>query len=149
MILDQAKLDNDVRGLLGNVSEVYTFMKEDGRLAEVPSMKELFGKLARQTLECADFIVHYSEIQSACKPISLHHRLNFRFSISSHCVGKRMGKNMFADTNGEVQNFSKVLDSLMQQFRDRATREIIIDVHRMSKISPHVHSQPWLTLCNT
>jgi len=78
MILDQAQLDNDVRTLLGKVSEVYTFMKEDGRLAEVPSMPALFGKLARQTLECADFIVHYSEIQSACKPISLHHRPDFQ-----------------------------------------------------------------------
>jgi len=78
MILDQAKLDDDVRGLLGKVSEVYTFMKEDGRLAEVPSMQALFGKLARQTLECAHFIVHYSEIQSACKPISLHHHLDFQ-----------------------------------------------------------------------
>jgi len=78
MILDQAKLDDDVRGLLEKVSEVYTFMKEDGTLAEVPSMEALFRKLARQTLECADFIVHYSEIQSACKPISLHHRLDFQ-----------------------------------------------------------------------
>jgi hypothetical protein len=42
MILDQAQLDNDVRSLLGSVSEVYTFMKEDGRLAEVPSMEPLF-----------------------------------------------------------------------------------------------------------
>ena len=78
MILDQAQVDDDVRGLLGKVSEVYSFMKEDGRLAEIPSMEALFGKLARQTLECADFIVHYSEIQSACKSISLHHRLDFQ-----------------------------------------------------------------------
>ena len=77
MILDQAQLDNDVRGLLGKVSEVYTFMKEDGRLAEVASMQALFGKLARQTLECSDFIVHYSEIQSACKSISPHPHLDF------------------------------------------------------------------------
>jgi hypothetical protein len=81
MILDQAQLDNDVRSLLGNVSEVYSFMKEDGRLAEVPSMEALFGKLARQTLECADFIVHYSEIKSACKPISLHHRIDFQYRL--------------------------------------------------------------------
>ena len=81
MILDQAQLDDDVRGLLEKVSEVYTFMKEDGRLVEVQSMQALFGKLARQTLECADFIVHYSEIKSACKPISLHHRLDFQYRL--------------------------------------------------------------------
>jgi hypothetical protein len=59
-----------------------------------------------------------------------------------------MGKNMIDDTNGKVQNFSKVLDSLMQQFRDRAARETVIDVHRMSKICPQIHSQLWLTLCD-
>ena len=55
---------------------------------------------------------------------------------------------MFDDMKGKVQTFSKVLDSLMQQFRDRAAREIVIDVHRMSKISLQIHSQPWLTLCD-
>jgi len=59
-----------------------------------------------------------------------------------------MGKHMFSDTNGKVQSFSKVLDSLMQQFRDRAARETVIDVHHMSKICPQIHSQPWLTLCD-
>jgi len=59
-----------------------------------------------------------------------------------------MGKHMFNDTNGKVQNFIKVLDSLMQQFQHRAAREIVIDVHRMSKICPQIHSQPWLTLCD-
>ena len=59
-----------------------------------------------------------------------------------------MGKHMFDDTNGKVQSFSKVLDSLMQQFRDQAARETVIDIHRMSKICPRIHSQPWLTLCD-
>jgi len=77
MILDQAKLDDGVCGLLEKVSEVYTFMKEDGRLAEIPSMEVLFRRLARQTLECSDFIVHYSEIESACKWISPHHHPEF------------------------------------------------------------------------
>jgi hypothetical protein len=76
MILDQAKLDDDVCGLLEKVS-VYTFIKEDVRLTEVPPMEALLRKLVRQTLECADFIVHYSEKQNACKPILLHHCLDF------------------------------------------------------------------------
>jgi hypothetical protein len=59
-----------------------------------------------------------------------------------------MGKNMFDDTNGKVQSFSKVLDSLMQQFRDRAARETVIDIHRISKIYPQIHCQPGLTLCD-
>jgi len=67
MILSQAERDDAVRALLERLSEVYTFMNEDERLAEIASMQALYGKIARQTLECADFIVHYSETKSACE----------------------------------------------------------------------------------
>jgi hypothetical protein len=67
MILNQAERDDAVRALLERLSEVYTFMNEDKRLAEIPFMQTLYGKIARQTLECADFIVHYSETKSACE----------------------------------------------------------------------------------
>jgi hypothetical protein len=42
-------------------------MNVGGRLAEIESMQVLFGKMARQAFECADFIVHYSETKSACE----------------------------------------------------------------------------------
>jgi hypothetical protein len=74
MILDQADRDDAVRDLLDKLSEVYTFMNGDGRLAEIPTMQELYGKLARQTLECADFVVHYSETKSACESNALYRR---------------------------------------------------------------------------
>jgi len=75
MILAQAQRDDDVRGLLEKISQVYAFMKEDGRLALVPSMQILWEKMARQMLECADFITHYSEMTSACESNRLHRRL--------------------------------------------------------------------------
>ena len=58
-----------------------------------------------------------------------------------------MGKHMFDETDSKVQSFSKVLDSLMQQFRDRAARETVIDIHHMGKIRPHIHSEHLPTLC--
>jgi hypothetical protein len=67
MILGQANLDNAVCDLLQKVSEVYDFMMEDGRLADISSMQKLYGNLARQVQECADFIIHYSETKSACE----------------------------------------------------------------------------------
>jgi len=67
MVLSQAEPDDAVRALLERLSEVYTFMNEDKRLAEIPSMQALYGKIARQTLECADFIVHFSETKSVCE----------------------------------------------------------------------------------
>ena len=84
MILDQQDRDNAVQGLLNKLSEVYTFMNRDGRLAEIDSMQELYGKLARQTLECADFIIHYSETKSACKWSVLRRRRHLILNAISY-----------------------------------------------------------------
>jgi hypothetical protein len=67
MIIDQADRDNAVHALLEKLSEVYTFMNEDGRLAEIKSMQAIYRKIARQTLECAGFITDYSKTKSACE----------------------------------------------------------------------------------
>ena len=66
MILRQKDRDDAVRGLLIKLSEVYNFMNED-RLAEIEKMRVVCGRLARQTQECADFIVHYADRKSACE----------------------------------------------------------------------------------
>jgi len=73
MIIDQQDRDNAVQDLLKKLSEVYAFMTAR-RLAEIPMMKDLYGKLARQTLECANFIVRYSETKNKCKSGALRHR---------------------------------------------------------------------------
>jgi len=67
MILRQTDRDDAVRDLLQKLSEVYAFMNEDGRVAEIQSMQAPYGKIAKQILECADFIVYYSETRSACE----------------------------------------------------------------------------------
>lgn len=81
MILDQANRDVAVSDLLKKVSDVYAFITEDEALAEIPSIQALIGKIARQTLECADFNVHYSETKSACESISLSCRLRTRCNL--------------------------------------------------------------------
>ena len=74
MILDQADRDAAVSRLLLKVSEVFAFMGEKEELAKITSMLAIYGKIARQTLECADFITHYSETKSVCKSILPHGR---------------------------------------------------------------------------
>jgi len=87
MILNQQNRDNAVQDLLKKLSEVYAFMNEDGRLAEIPTMEKLYGKVARQTLECADFIVHYSEAKSACESSPLRRR-----RLTLNVISLRRGK---------------------------------------------------------
>ena len=86
MILDQAQRDDDVRGLLEKISQVYDFMNEDGRLADVLSMQVLCKTMAQQILECADFITHYSDIKSGCKLNQLHH------CVTLHVISLRREK---------------------------------------------------------
>jgi hypothetical protein len=66
MILDQIP-DVAIFCLLLKTSDVYGLIMEEKTLAKVPSMLETFGLIAQQLLECADFIVHYSEIKSFCE----------------------------------------------------------------------------------
>jgi hypothetical protein len=69
MILTQADRDVTVSSLLSKISEVYTFITEEEELAKIQSMLAIYGKIAQQTLECTDFISHYSETKSACESI--------------------------------------------------------------------------------
>jgi len=131
MILDQQDRDNAVQDLLKKLSEVYTFMNEDVRLADIMSMQELYGKAARQTLECADFIVHYSEAKSACKLSSLRRR-RLTLNVIS-CTGQRLARDVFRETSALIKSYNDVLDALMQQFRDGAVRDIVVNVYRFGK----------------
>jgi hypothetical protein len=81
MILDQVDRDDAVRDLLKKLSEVYTFMNGDKKLTEIQGMQALYGKLAQQTLECADFIVHYSKTKSTCELYVLSHWHSSRHPI--------------------------------------------------------------------
>ncbi|OAX32570.1 hypothetical protein K503DRAFT_870078, partial [Rhizopogon vinicolor AM-OR11-026] len=112
MILDQADRDDAVSGLLTKVSEVYDFITEGGTLAEIQSMQATYVKISQQTLVCADFIAHYSETKNAWE---------------------RLAKNVLGETDAMIQSYNNALDTLMQQFRDRASRDTVVIVHHMAE----------------
>ncbi|KIK33501.1 hypothetical protein CY34DRAFT_701190, partial [Suillus luteus UH-Slu-Lm8-n1] len=112
MLLDQANIDGAVRGILTKVSDVYAFIMEEEELAKIESKLAIYGKIAKQTLECADFIVHYSETKSAWR---------------------RLGKRICDETCTTIQSYSNVLDTLMQQFRDRAAHDTVVSIHHMGE----------------
>jgi hypothetical protein len=83
MILDQTEIDYALSLLLTKVSEVYVFIMEAQELAKDLPMLGIYGKIARQILECADFIAHYSETKSACESAP-----SCRYSILNSAQGK-------------------------------------------------------------
>ena len=136
MILRQNDRDNAVRGLLIKLSEVYNFMNEE-RLVEIENMQVVCGKLARQTQECADFIVHYADRKSACEssPLCRNHLTPSVVSFT----GKRLAKDLLKETETVIKNYNDVLDTLMQQFRDHAVRSTVLQVYRIGKRWPQIH----------
>ena len=59
MILDQQDRDNAVQDLLKKLSDVYAFMTEDKRLGEIPTMKDLYGKLIRKITDSLFSLITY------------------------------------------------------------------------------------------
>ncbi|KIK41433.1 hypothetical protein CY34DRAFT_13061 [Suillus luteus UH-Slu-Lm8-n1] len=112
MILDQANRDTAVSCLLSKISGVYALLTEGEGLARITSMLEICGKIARQTLECADFVVHYSDMKS---------------------FWRRLGKHVFNETEAAIQRHNEALDSLMQEFRDKMTLTNTKAVHRIAE----------------
>ncbi|KAG0701496.1 hypothetical protein DFH29DRAFT_554692 [Suillus ampliporus] len=112
MILDQASRDAAVSSLLAKISAVYALLTKEEALARISSVVEIYGKIARQTLECADFIVHYSDMKG---------------------FWRRLGKHVFKETEAAIQSYNGVLDNLMQQFRDQVSIDTILTVHRIGK----------------
>lgn len=72
-------------------------------------MRSIVGKIVQQILECARLIKGYSETQS---------------------FGKRLGKNVFSETDVIVKQYGESFDGLMQQFRDQVDRDVAVFVQR-------------------
>ncbi|KAG2339592.1 hypothetical protein BDR05DRAFT_938889 [Suillus weaverae] len=115
MILAQTDRDAAVLKLLEKLCDVYSFVTQDEMLGQISSMGAILGKISQQTRECAHFIKSYSETK------------NF---------WKRLGKNVISETNDTIQQYSDVLDMLMQNFRDQVARDVAIHIH---DIAIHVH----------
>ncbi|KAG2346470.1 hypothetical protein BDR05DRAFT_997446 [Suillus weaverae] len=100
----QANRDVAVSCLLSKISDVYALSTEREGLARIASMLEIYGKIARQTLECADFVVHYSEMKS---------------------FWRRLDKHVFNETEAAIQRHN--------EFRDQMALTTIKNVHRIAE----------------
>ncbi|KAI5988741.1 hypothetical protein EDD15DRAFT_1355786 [Pisolithus albus] len=110
LIITQANIDKAVLALVEKLGYVYTFLLEKDAIENMKSMKENLGKIARVISDCAGFIKNYSNTT------------NF---------WKRLGKNVVSETQTAIDDYSQVLDGLMQQYRDHTIRDIRIYVHRV------------------
>ncbi|KAG2078675.1 hypothetical protein BDR04DRAFT_1064436 [Suillus decipiens] len=100
MILNQAESNADLLRLFAKISKVYAMIGDNRESVQI---LKIIGKLARQMLECADFITHYSDTKSDWQ---------------------RLGKDISQETDATIQSYSNVLHRLVQQFRGPTTHNI-------------------------
>ncbi|KIO01502.1 hypothetical protein M404DRAFT_149928, partial [Pisolithus tinctorius Marx 270] len=109
-IITQANLDIAISELLKKVGSVYAFLLKDDTIKNIDTMRVPLAKIAQVINACAQFIRDYSETT------------NF---------WKRLGKNIMSETQTAINNYTKALDELVQQYRDCQTRDIQINVYRV------------------
>ncbi|KIO01540.1 hypothetical protein M404DRAFT_28573 [Pisolithus tinctorius Marx 270] len=110
LIITQANLDSAILELLKKVSFVYAFLLEDDTIKNIDAMRVPLAKIAQVISACVQFIRDYSETTS---------------------FWKRLGKNIMSETQTAIGDYTKTLDELMQQYRDRQSRDIHINVYHV------------------
>ncbi|KIK26754.1 hypothetical protein PISMIDRAFT_675695 [Pisolithus microcarpus 441] len=112
LIISQANLDSAVSGLLEKVGFVYELLLEEDTMKHIDDMRDTLAKIARVVSDAAQFVTNYTKTQ------------NF---------WKRLGLNILRETQSVVDGYTQSLDSLMQQFRDHAVRDIQINLYRVQE----------------
>jgi hypothetical protein len=97
-------------------------------------MHAVLGKISQQTRECAHFIRKYSETYNFCECQKLLRSAPSQ--ASTIIAGKRLGKHVLSETTDMIQKYNDVFDGLMQNFRDQATRDVVLHIQ---DIAIHVH----------
>ncbi|KAG6330301.1 hypothetical protein ID866_8787 [Astraeus odoratus] len=116
LILSQANLDASLEDLLSKVVQTYKFITEDDRLNKDKGVEGALVEIAQVVHECAQFISEYKETSNFYAiVISLSWSVVPLIDLS----GKRLGKNIFAETNGKVAKHITRLDELMKQLYHR------------------------------
>ncbi|KIN98754.1 hypothetical protein M404DRAFT_827906, partial [Pisolithus tinctorius Marx 270] len=110
LLINQANLDNEVFGLLNTIKDLYEFLMEKDTIENVDSMKETLRKISQEMSATALFVVKY------CKKKNILVRIGDSFVSDPQTVAR-----------GHIKN----LGDLMQQYRDRAIRDIQINMYRV------------------
>ncbi|KIM51381.1 hypothetical protein SCLCIDRAFT_1224567, partial [Scleroderma citrinum Foug A] len=110
VIIAQTKLDDSVSNLLSKIASVYRFLLEPDTKANLNAMKDTLTHIAQVVSSCAQFIENYAETKS---------------------FWKQATKDIFSETQSVIDEYTKALDELMQEFRDRAVRDTYISIHHV------------------
>ncbi|KAI6158930.1 hypothetical protein EDD17DRAFT_1899110, partial [Pisolithus thermaeus] len=110
LLINQAKLDNEVSDLLYTIKDVYKFLMEEVTVAEIDIMKETLGKISQEIKGAAEFIIKYTK------------KKNFVVRIADSFV-----RDPQTIASAHVKNLS----DLMQQYRDRTVRDVQVNMYRV------------------
>ncbi|KIO00159.1 hypothetical protein M404DRAFT_770902, partial [Pisolithus tinctorius Marx 270] len=107
LLINQANLDNEVFGLLNTVKDLYEFLMEKDTIENMDGMKETLRRISQEMSAAALFVVKY------CKKKN---------------ILVRIGDSLVSDPQTVARGHVKNLGDLMQQYRDRAIRDIQVNI---------------------
>ncbi|KAI6119282.1 hypothetical protein EDD17DRAFT_1799203 [Pisolithus thermaeus] len=110
LVITQANLDSAVSGLLEKLGFVYELLLEEDTMKNIDNMRDTLANVARVVSNAAQFVMNYTETKS---------------------FWKRLGKNIISETQSIVDGYTQNLDSLMQQYCDRAVRDIQFNLYHI------------------
>ncbi|KIN98787.1 hypothetical protein M404DRAFT_1005115 [Pisolithus tinctorius Marx 270] len=110
LLINQANLDNEVFGLLNTVKDLYEFLMEKDTIENMDNMKETLRKISQEMSAAALFVIKY------CKKKN---------------ILIRIGDSLVSDPQTVARGHIKNLGDLMQQYRDRAIRDIQINMNHV------------------
>ncbi|OAX41172.1 hypothetical protein K503DRAFT_854841 [Rhizopogon vinicolor AM-OR11-026] len=116
-----AKVTVTVFTAASKASQIFDLMSRDDELTQLEPVAEIYGKtIARQTLECADFIVHYSETKRSWKI---------------------MGKNIKDETKMTIAHYENAPTNSVHQFQNAALRDTsLCDLAEVLDFSDMLHA---------
>ncbi|KIO04620.1 hypothetical protein M404DRAFT_26075 [Pisolithus tinctorius Marx 270] len=115
-LTNQSNLDHDLSDLIGAVRAVYVFLLEDNSIQNIESMREVLRRIVQVTSDAAWFIKNYSETKE---------------------LWKQQSKNILFETWVRTDGYTKLLNSLVQQYRDCVFRDVHTNIyHVLEDLNP-------------
>lgn len=115
-LTNQSNLDHDLSDLIGAVRAVYVFLLEDNSIQNIESMREVLRRIVQVTSDAAWFIKNYSETKE---------------------LWKQQSKNIVFETWVRTDGYTKLLNSLVQQYQDCVFRDVHTNIyHVLEDLNP-------------
>jgi len=108
------------------IERTYELILENRSSSKINATKDVLVETAQVVQECAQFITKYPETKTFCTP-----PIPVVFMKLIFLIGSWLGKSVPSETMTKVINYSRQLEKLMQELRDRPIPDIQYGINQI------------------